>query len=595
MKIKNINLKLSHWWYGSTGIFALLWILLRSGTNPKRLSYPCQQAAIPIAMNWLLAAGAFLGGSLLLKRLTRFAFPLMVFAGTVLFMITAPDYPEANTRLNDNFMLSLPVWEVPNPVSKVFIMDSVPPTSGSLASGDSTVPNSHLPDPGIDTLLMMMQAKGISFYRTPATPNGIVGANNIVIIKGNFQWTSRNTTSADRIKGVIWKILNHPNGFTGEIMVCDNTQDIGTGINQQDNNSEDEQQSIIDVVNTFHAKHYPVGCLDWRTYWDVVVSEYSAGNYNPGYVYDTATKISYPKFKTSMNRYVSLRYGIWDSASSQYDTSKLCIIDFPVLKAHGMAGATIGVKNWIGVLTTAYATQRYGSWNAMHSNYFFSTYALVARVLAATYPRLTIVDADWTTRQGPNNLTYVQHTSWLAASTDPAAVSWYTAKFMLTPIAISPNQTNPDLPGSAYRNCLTNWVNYLRNTAGLPCTKDSAEISVYNRGVLTSLPEKGHGSVPREFKLYQNYPNPFNPETKIRFDISITPQSPLEGGRGVTVRLLIYDIFGHQVDAIVNGYLIPGTYEVKWPTAKADFSSGVYFYRLTAGSFSETKKMLLIK
>src|SRR3970282_1994048 len=127
---------------------------------------------------------------------------------------------------------------------------------------------------------------------------------------------SRNTTSADRIKGVIWKILNHPNGFTGEIMVCDNTQDIGTGINQQDNNSEDEQQSIIDVANTFHAKHYPVSCLDWRTYWDVVVNEYSYGNYASGYVYDTATKISYPKFKTPNNRYVSLRYGIWDSASS---------------------------------------------------------------------------------------------------------------------------------------------------------------------------------------------------------------------------------------------------------------------------------------
>jgi hypothetical protein len=579
------------------------------------LSYPCQQAAIPIALSWLLAAVAFLGGSLLLKKVTRFAFPAMVFAGVVLFMITAPDYPEAYTRLNDNFALSLPIWEVPNPVSKVFIMDSVPPTSGSLAQGDSTVPNSHLPDPGIDTMLMMMQAKGIQFYRTPANPNGIVGANNVVIIKGNFQWTSRNTTSADRIKGIIWKILNHPNGFTGEIMVCDNTQDIGTGINQQDNNSEDIQQSIIDVVNTFHAKHYPVSCLDWRTYWDVVVNEYSYGNYTSGYVYDTTTKISYPKFKTPMNRYVSLRRGIWDSASSQYDTSKLCIIDFPVLKAHGMAGATIGVKNWIGVLTTAYATQRYGSWSAMHSSYFFSTYALVARVLAASYPRLTIVDADWTTRQGPNNLTYIQHTSWLAASTDPAAVSWYTAKFMLTPIAISPNQTDPDLPGSAYRNCLTNWVNYLRNTAGLPCTKDSAEISVYNRSVLTSAPEKEHGSVPREFKLYQNYPNPFNTETKIRFDIPLTPstslstpgvvdRSPLEGGiRGVKggfVTLTVYDILGHQVDVLVNTQLTPGTYEVGWPPkARLDLATGVYFYKLSAtggaGSFSKTRKMLLIR
>jgi len=583
MKDNIIHRKLNHLWYSSAGLFALLWILLRSGSNPKRLSYPCQQAAIPIAFNWLLAVIAFLGGSLILRKFTRFAFPFFVFSGIVLFIITETDYPESNTRLNDNFLLTLPVWEVQNPVSKVFILDSVPQTSGSLAAGDSTVPNSFLPDPGIDTLIMMMQTKGISFYRTPATPYGIVGANNVVIIKGNFQWNSRNTTSTDRIKGVIWKVLNHPNGFTGEIMVCDNTQDIGTGINQQDNNSEDIEQSIIDVVNTFHAKHYPVSSLDWRTYWDVVVNEYSYGNYASGYVYDTVSKISYPKFKTPNNRYISLRYGIWDSVTSQYDTSKLCIIDFPVLKAHSMAGATIGIKNWIGVLTTAYATQRYGSWNAMHSNYFFSSYALVARVLAATYPRLTIVDADWTTRQGPNNLTYVQHTSWLAASTDPAAVSWYTAKFMLTPIAVSPNQTNPDLTGSAYRNCLTNWVNYLRNTAGLPCTKDSAEISVYNRGVLTSLPENEHGSVPREFMLYQNYPNPFNPSTIITFELP----------KNSDATLVVYDILGNEVDVLASGLLTRGRYSIEWNAS--NMPSGIYYYVLRSGGFTLTKKMMLIK
>jgi len=63
----------------------------------------------------------------------------------------------------------LPLWEVSNPVSKVFVMDSVPQTSGSLAAGDSTVPNSHLPDPAIDTLLMMLAAKNIPFYKTPST------------------------------------------------------------------------------------------------------------------------------------------------------------------------------------------------------------------------------------------------------------------------------------------------------------------------------------------------------------------------------------------------------------------------------------------
>ncbi len=592
MKDKIKHKKLSYWWYSATGLFALIWILLRSGTNPKRLAYPCQQAAIPIALNWLLSAVALAGASLLIRRLAKYAFPAMIFAGVVLFIFSSPDYPGANTRLNDSYIVPLPVWEVPNPISKVFIMDSVPPTSGSLAAGDSTVPDSHLPDPGIDTLLMMMDTKGISFYRTLSTPNGIVGADNVIIIKGNFQWTSRNTTSTDRIKGIIWRILNHPDGFTGEIMVCDNTQEIGTGINQQDNNSEDIDQSIIDVVNTFYAKHYPVSCLDWRTYWDVVVNEYSYGNYASGFVYDTLTKISYPKFKTPMNKYVSLRFGIWDSVSSQYDTSKLCIIDFAVLKAHGLAGSTIGVKNWIGVLTTAYSTQRYGSWNSMHDNYFFSTYALVARVLEAAYPRLTLVDADWTSRQNANVLTNVLHTSWLAASTDPAAVSWYTAKFMLTPIAMYQNQTNPDLPGSAYNHCLTNWVNYLRITAGLPCTKDSAEMSVYNRSVLISLPKKMNESVPRQFKLYQNFPNPFNPATRIKFDISVFPINE-RVNKGKIVTLKIYDVLGHRVATLVNEELRPGTFEVVWNAV--GYPSGAYLYRLTAGDFAVTNKMMLLK
>ena len=153
-----------------------------------------------------------------------------------------------------------------------------------------------------------------------------------MIIKGNFQWKFRNTTSTDRIKGVIWQILQHPDGFTGEILVCDNTQEIGTGINQSDNNSEDPDQSIVDVVNTFHSKGYPVYYRDWANVWDTVAQEYSDGDYGDGCVYEPASKISYPKFQSpSGENYISLRYGIWDSTSQVYNSERLCIIDFPVL------------------------------------------------------------------------------------------------------------------------------------------------------------------------------------------------------------------------------------------------------------------------
>ena len=97
--------------------------------------------------------------------------------------------------------------------------------------------------------------------------------------------------------------------------------------------------------------------------------------------------------------------------------------------------------------------------------------------------------------------------------------------------------------------------------------------------------------IPKEFKLSQNYPNPFNPTTKIRFEIPLPPLS--ERGAGGFVRLVIYDLLGHEVATLINEQLKPGVYEIEWDVG--NFSSGVYFYRLQAGSFSESKKMLMLK
>jgi hypothetical protein len=474
------RLRVGNW---IVGFLAFLWVLLRSGANPKRITYPCQRAALPIAAGWILSIVAFFGGSLFLRRYAKLGGAAVLMMGVIWFTGSLPNLIKSQPKPIN----SLPTWEVYDPTSTVFVMDSLPPTSGSLAAGDASVPDEYLPDPAIDSMLLMMEKKDIYLHQTVEHPFGLVGSDNVVIIKGNFQWTSRNTTSADRIKGLVWQILNHPDGFSGEILVCDNVQDIGTGINQQDNNSEDPEQSIPDVVNTFFAKGYPVYYLDWSYIWNVVASEYSEGDYDDGYVYESSTKISYPKFRSlSGDHFISLRYGVWDSVSASYDASRLCIIDFPVLKAHSWAGATIAVKNWIGTLTTAHADARFGGSTPMHNTYFFGTYALVARVMAVTFPRLAIIDAAWTTTYGPNNLSWVEHTSMLAASTDPVAASWYTAKFILTPIARYPNQTDPDLLGGTYSNILSRWTAFLADSGGFACTKDSSEISVYDRTVLHS-------------------------------------------------------------------------------------------------------------
>lgn len=93
-------------------------------------------------------------------------------------------------------------------------------------------------------------------------------------------------------------------------------------------------------------------------------------------------------------------------------------------------------------------------------------------------------------------------------------------------------------------------------------------------------------NIPNSFSL-TNYPNPFNPSTKIKFDI------PAAGQNTVPVKLVIYDILGRQVALLINREMKAGTYDLIWNAE--GFPSGVYVYKLTAGDYSISKKMMLVK
>ena len=89
--------------------------------------------------------------------------------------------------------------------------------------------------------------------------------------------------------------------------------------------------------------------------------------------------------------------------------------------------------------------------------------------------------------------------------------------------------------------------------------------------------------IPTGMKLHQNYPNPFNPSTKISYSIS----------HSGLVTLKVYDILGTEIETSVNEEKSVGTYELNWNAA--NLPSGVYFYRLQAGSFVQMRKMILLK
>jgi len=101
-------------------------------------------------------------------------------------------------------------------------------------------------------------------------------------------------------------------------------------------------------------------------------------------------------------------------------------------------------------------------------------------------------------------------------------------------------------------------------------------------GVLTDIKPVSN-ELPTEFKLEQNYPNPFNQSTMFNVQCSMA---------GI-VQVKVFDITGKEVATLVNEYLQPGTYEVTFDAV--DLTSGVYFYKLTAGKFTDTKRMILIK
>ncbi len=89
--------------------------------------------------------------------------------------------------------------------------------------------------------------------------------------------------------------------------------------------------------------------------------------------------------------------------------------------------------------------------------------------------------------------------------------------------------------------------------------------------------------VPKSFALYQNFPNPFNPTTTIEYDIA----------KRSNVSVIIYDVLGREVTTLVNRVMNPGRYKAVFNAS--ELPSGVYFYRITAGSFVETRKLVLVK
>jgi photosystem II stability/assembly factor-like uncharacterized protein len=136
-----------------------------------------------------------------------------------------------------------------------------------------------------------------------------------------------------------------------------------------------------------------------------------------------------------------------------------------------------------------------------------------------------------------------------------------------------------------------NYTHISNNKLGSPnvwAVRDNGGISKYTGqiGIQTISTE-----VPEKFSLTQNYPNPFNPSTTIKFMIPLS--RGVSEGRGVLSSIIIYNSIGQKITELFSQQLSPGTYSVTWDAS--GYPSGLYFYKLTSGDYTETKKMALIK
>ncbi|MFW9863279.1 MAG: DUF362 domain-containing protein [Candidatus Thorarchaeota archaeon] len=433
------------WTLGILAAVSGFWIALRSGSKPTRIVYPCQQAALSNIQVFKVAVLALIPSigriRFLLGKMKPVAVLVALIVGTVLLTSNSTDFGLAfTTAENDNYTrvpLNLTTHTSVEAVSNLYIVQNATGTNGNM-------------DVAVGALLDMMESEDLDFYKSSQTPSGMIGNDDVIILKVNGQWASRGGTNTDLVKSVITAIGNHPDGFTGEIVVADNGQGLGN-LDFYLANSYYRNQSLTDVVNSF--SEFNVSTYLWDTLRSSTVDEYSEGDLTDGYVlnstwdFDTEIFTSYPKFRTVHGTYISFRNGIWDSETG-YDSDRLKVINMPVLKSHFRYGVTGCVKNYMG-LPKGHIVGSVDP-GIPHEHFSIALGGMATLMVQTRAPVLNILDMVWinahpmesSTRRGPWSVySAASFTDIIGASQDPVALDYWASKNVLCDTAEYLNYT----------------------------------------------------------------------------------------------------------------------------------------------------------
>jgi hypothetical protein len=242
---------------------------------------------------------------------------------------------------------------------KLAVLLAVGLIPAATAAADSVVfvkENTDGTDNGVERLLGGLSP---AFY-SRGNNGGLIGNEDVVLIKINSQWAERGGTNTDVLKSLIQYIVNHPDGFKGEVIIADNGQSMygsqrnGGNLDWDQTNSKDRTQSAQDVADFFDRQGFKVSGVLWDKFTRVRVKEFEEGDSADGFVVEDGAKeptglvVSYAKFTTKYGTQVSFKKGVWNNTARRYDSGKLKIINAPVLKSHGQYQVTGAMKSYMG-------------------------------------------------------------------------------------------------------------------------------------------------------------------------------------------------------------------------------------------------------
>jgi hypothetical protein len=118
---------------------------------------------------------------------------------------------------------------------------------------------------------------------------------------------------------------------------------------------------------------------------------------------------------------------------------------------------------------------------------------------------------------------------------------------------------------------------------GITLFKDPDRVRIRVSDPTVAVEERNSETLPADFSLSQNYPNPFNPSTFISFQLPVNSH----------VTLKVFDVNGREVAKLIDGEMTAGDHTATF--APRDVAGGIYFYKITAGKFSQTRKAILVK